>query len=129
MMEDNGENKDMTSGPYIIEHGDVWIRTHEAGKLDNGLRHVCGANDELAIAYGEDTIFKLGSASGVEAFMRKNAGSGFDITVVSFPVSEATVAELNACHANNARIRDLLENLGRIGDADPSISERPRFPK
>lgn len=140
------QDQRMSDGPYSIEHGDVW---HSAGNprlagaaamglSDPGRRHVCDGSQWLAVAYdGEDgTLHKHGEASKVEAWAdatrRRFSEAGFEdlaagIMTLSFPVSEETVAELNACVSSTGRVLKLPERFAALGEANPGIA-RPRLP-
>lgn len=109
---------------YYIEHGDVWYRG--AGTPN----HVCGANENLGIAYSDDVLFKAGSELSIQKWLEKKAGNtgGFEIDTVFFPVSPATVTELNLCITHSGRVQFILENLNRIGDEDPSLHKRIQYP-
>lgn len=122
---DGNAEMDM-QGPYYIEFGDVWKRNAAGGTPD----HVCDANGELAVAMADGVMYRNGSAEAVERwYAAKGAASGFDIEIVRFPVTPETVEELNLCSGNSTRAQHLLERLKAIGEADPSLERRPRFPK
>lgn len=116
---------------YVIRHGDVWWKAREETPLSSGLEHVCGAHDQLAVAWIDDRLLKMGSEKSVKAWLAKNGqfaiGDG-DVLSVFFPVSEATVGELNNCLANGSRVTGLLDRLEAIGVADPSLFLRPVYP-
>lgn len=116
---------------YVIEHGDVWIKASTKTILSSGLTHVCRGSEQLAIAFIDDQLLKTGSETKVRDWVEKNRhkviGDG-EIVVVSMPVAEATVVELNACRANPHRVKSLIENLTKMGIADPSLFDIPRYP-
>jgi hypothetical protein len=119
------------SAPYVIEHGDVWKLPENALKssvLYPTKTHVCDGTEDLAIAMLDDTMVKHGSARNVEAWIEKK-GAGFDITIIRFPVSPETVDELNKCAVNTTRAASIVETLTRIGIANPSLSNIPRYPR
>jgi hypothetical protein len=132
-----------TNGPYVIRHGDVWRQSGNPGLVGNGLHHVCDGTGELAVAYQGDVLLKVGGASSVDAWLDANrekfeqmremlAGMGEDddeLVVLKLPVSQAIVDELNLCVAISGRVARLRENLERIGVEDPSLFERPRYPR
>nr|WP_250807533.1 hypothetical protein [Neorhizobium tomejilense] len=117
-------------GRYVIEHGDVWFEQDAARRpgLFTGKTHVCDGTEELAIALCDDVMLKCGSARSVEAWIAAK-GQGFDITLVRFPVSPETVAELNACLENSTRAAHIIEILESIGRTNPSISPSRGFPR
>jgi hypothetical protein len=116
---------------YVIEHGDVWFKSATKTVLSSGLTHVCRGSEQLAIAFIDDQLLKMGSEVSVRLWVEKNRlnviGDG-EIVVVSMPVAEATVDEMNACKANPNRVKALVENLTRLGIADPSLFDIPRYP-
>jgi hypothetical protein len=116
---------------YVIEHGDVWLKSTSKTFLSSGLTHVCRGSEQLAIAFIDDRLLKLGSEASVRAWVEKNRlkviGDG-EIVVVSMPVADATVAELNACLANPHRVKALIDNLTKLGIADPSLFDIPHYP-
>ncbi|TLX15870.1 hypothetical protein [Rhizobium sp. MHM7A] len=116
---------------YVIEHGDVWLKSETKTVLSSGLQHVCRGSEQLAIAFIDDQLLKMGSEASVRSWVEKNRlkviGDG-EIIVVSMPVAEATVAEFNACKENPNRVKALIENLTRLGVADPSLFDIPRYP-
>lgn len=117
-------------GPYVIEHGDVWRLPENpltSSLLSPSKTHVCDVTEELAIAMLDDTIVKHGSASNVEAWVEKK-GAGFDISIIRFPVSPETVEELNRCAVNTTRGALIVENLTKIGNANPGLANLPRYP-
>lgn len=119
------------TGPYVLEHGDVWKLPDNPLKsslLSPSKTHVCGGTEELAIAMLDDTMLKLGSASSVEAWVEKK-GAGFDIVIIRFPVSPETVEELNLCASNSTRAASIVENLTKIGKANPGLVNIPRYPR
>lgn len=115
---------------YVIEHGDVWLKSEVKTSLSSGLQHVCRGSERLAIAFIDDVLLKMGSAASVTLWVEKNRskvlGDG-DIVVVEMPVAEATVSELNACKANPHRVVKLIDNLTKLGVADPALSEIPHY--
>ena len=131
---------------YVIEHGDVWLRevVTDTGRRSpvrglTPLTHVCDGTGMLAVAFdAEDgTLHKTGKAEDVSAWAavsaRKFADSGFDaiagaLTVVSFPISPETVAELNALRATTGRVLRLTERLSEIAEACPELLDRPTYP-
>lgn len=129
-------------GPYVIEHGDVWYREGKASMISTGLRHVCGAHDQLAIAHDGQMLLKTGSASAIAQWEASTRGKyaamnemlssmgndPVEITIVRMPVSPETVEEINACIAISGRVRHLEANLERIGVANPGLSLRPIYP-
>lgn len=133
----------MSDGPYVIEHGDLWYRDSKPSMIGNGLRHVCGPHDEIAIAHDGDMLLKAGSAASVDVWYSKNKAKmekmaevmadsgheGFEVTIVRLPISQETVEEMNACISISGRVRKLAENLERIGQADPSLFSRPVYPR
>lgn len=123
------------TGPYVIRYGDVW---HVMDKDDPGV-HVCDGSQEIAVAYDSEdgTLFKHGQLARVQAWAAKtrrifSEGGAADlaaaITVLSFPVAEETVRELNACVATTGRVLRLPEALERIAAARPDLLARPRYP-
>ncbi|MCS4089381.1 hypothetical protein [Rhizobium sp. BK176] len=118
-------------GPYFIEHGDVWSYTTQPGRpsyVGPNSRHVCDGTEELAIALVGDTMMKHGSAKSVDAWAEKKA-SGFDVTIIRFPVSPETVEELNKCATNTTRAASIVARLEDIGKSRPELASLPRFPR
>lgn len=118
------------NGKYEISNGDVWFRPKADGRgpgMFSTLKHICRGSEDLAIAILDDCMVKCGEAVAVENWVAKNSGV-FDVTVVRFPVSEETVAELNACAENSNRAAILIERLTEIGNSNPELSARPRYP-
>ena len=130
-------------GPYYIEHGDLWIRDGSprlpglSGLLSG--RHVCRGSEEVAIAFDSDdgTLHKRGNASMVQSWAdetrRKFTDMGFDdlaraLTVITFPVTPETVAELNACAQITGRVLRLADNLSKLLDTHPELLSTPRYP-
>lgn len=109
---------------YYIDHGDVWHR------ISGHPKRVCDGTAQLGIAYSEDTLFKAGSERSVLDWIQKTKGkdTGFEIEAVFFPVSEATINELNLCLMYTGRVAHILRNLEAIGIADPTLAERPKYP-
>lgn len=130
-------------GPYIIEHGDVWYRQSKPGVLTSGLRHVCRASEELAIAHDGEMLVKAGSAEMVEQWEASNrekltamnemlvsmGEQGSEIVVVRLPVCPDIVEEINLCIAISGRVRQLDDNLARIGRDNPDLFTRPQYPQ
>jgi len=126
---------DAETGPYVIRYGDVW---HVRDGSDPGS-HVCDGSQNLAVAYDsvDGILFKHGHLGRVQEWAAKTrrtfseAGAGdlaAAITVISFPVAEETVNELNACVATTGRVLRLPEALERIAAARPDLLARPRYP-
>ncbi len=118
---------------FVIEHGDVWLKSAQAPLIGNGLKHVCGANDLLAIAYVGDLLLKVGSTESVEAHSAKlrQQCEMFDmgeLQVVSFPVTPETVSELNLCRSYSGRVAHLVERLTEIGKQYPERSTSAVIP-
>jgi hypothetical protein len=116
---------------YVIEHGDVWLKSDVKAILSSGLQHVCRGSEQLAIAFIDDQLLKMGSEASVRSWVDKNRlkviGDG-EIMVVAMPVADATVAELNACKENPSRVRKLIDNLTRLGLDNPSLFDIPKYP-
>jgi hypothetical protein len=129
------------NGPYVIEHGDVWYREGKPSMISTGLRHICGAHDEMAIAHDGQMLLKVGSAEAVSQWevstrakyaamneMLSDMGNDpVEVTIVRIPVSPETVEEINACIAISGRVRHLEANLERIGVANPGLALRPTY--
>lgn len=128
------------AGKYVIEFGDLYFHDFPvAGGASGGKRRVCGPSEMMAIAYdsNEGTLYKHGTATGVEAWAVKTRAAycdtGFEdfadaIVVISFPIAPATVAELNACLETTTRVAFIVENLGAIARDNPDIVQPPRIP-
>lgn len=130
-------------GPYYIEHGDLWIRDRsprlpDLAGLPSG-RHVCSGSDEVAVCFDSEdgTLHKHGKAEMVQAWAdetrRKFTEMGFDemaraLTVISFPVTPETVAELNACSEITGRALKLADNLSKLLETHPELLSVPRYP-
>lgn len=133
----------MTAGPYVIEHGDVWYREAKPGRLSTGLRHVCRASEEMAIAHDGEMLLKVGSADAVAQWELLNRakftavneamqamGHGpTEVVVVNLPVCPDVIEEINNCVAISGRVQRLDESLARIGEANPDLFTRPIYPK
>jgi hypothetical protein len=134
------------TGPYVIEHGDVWYRESASSPLGSGLRHVCDATGELAVAHDGSMLLKVGSAEAVEAWETANrrklaamrqtmiemgipADEAGDVVIVRLPVSQEIVDEINACVGISGRVARLEENLAKIGHLDPSLATRRSYPR
>ncbi|MNL63802.1 hypothetical protein D3C87_1879680 [compost metagenome] len=52
-----------------------------------------------------------------------------DVTIVRFPVSPETVAELNLCARNTTRAGSIVEHLTAIGHANPGLANLPKYPR
>lgn len=129
-------------GPYFIEHGDLWLRPSGPavkGPLAPGPTHVCDGTGEIGIAFDSEdgTLHRRGEASKVHEWAdktrRKFAENGFDdmaraITVISFPVTPETVAELNACAEITGRVLKLADNLSKLLETHPELLTMPRYP-
>lgn len=120
------------TGPYVIRYGDLWHVTK------TGERHVCDGSQEVAVAYDAEngTLIKHGSLTRVQEYAAQarrvfceggHEDLALAIEVVSFPVSEETVAELNACVATTGRVLKLPEALARIASERPDLVARPRY--
>ncbi|MCV9964953.1 hypothetical protein OIU34_23955 [Pararhizobium sp. BT-229] len=119
------------TGPYVIEHGDVWSvpeNSINSPLLMPNRTHVCDGTEDLAIALLDDTMLKHGSAAAVEAWVEKKA-AGIDVTIIRFPVSPETVAELNLCARNTTRAASIVDNLMAIGHANPGLANLPKYPR
>jgi hypothetical protein len=46
---------------YVIEHGDVWLKSDAKTVLSSGLTHVCRGSEQLAIAFIDDQLLKMGN--------------------------------------------------------------------
>lgn len=133
---------------YVIRHGDVWkMRSRPAlpGSLSDGLEHVCDGTGEMAVAYQGDVLLKVGSAASVEDWFEGNRAKfdqmremlldmgedddDLEVVVIRVPVSQEIVDEINRCIAISGRVARFRENLERIGVADPSLLDRPRYPR
>jgi len=129
-------------GPYYIEHGDLWIRDSStrlpglAGRPSG--RHVCSGSEEVAVCFDSDdgTLHKRGKAEMVQAWAddtrRRFTEMGFDemarsLTVITFPVTPETVAELNACSEITGRVLKLADNLARLLETRPELLSAPRY--
>jgi hypothetical protein len=131
------------SGPYVINHGDVWFKEPRASRLGTELRHVCDGSEEIAIAHDGEMLLKAGSATAVENWLDKNREKlakmsetlmdmgcdPMEIILVRLPVSPETVSELNACVAISGRVSRLEDNLARIGIENPALFSRPNYPR
>jgi hypothetical protein len=114
---------------YVIEHGDVWLKSAVPPMIGTGLTHVCRASDMLAIAYVGDRLLKVGASKSVEAQAPKlrqqcEIFDEGDLQLVSFPVTPETVAELNLCLQYSGRVANLIERLIEIGKAYPGLTAR-----
>jgi hypothetical protein len=132
-------------GPFVIAHGDVWKRTSGRTFAGGGLTHVCDGTGEMAVAYQGDVLLKVGSADAVDAWHVANRGKfdlmremlssndeghdDLEVVVVKVPVSQPIIDEINLCVAISGRVAKLRENLVKIGADDPSLLERPRYPR
>ena len=105
-------------GPYVIRHGDVWLTEGMGGN------HVADGSGQMAVAFDDDgVLMKHGEASRVSAYAEKaekalSHAMGDDaprITVLSFPVTPETIAELNACTAASGRVMTLERRLAAMG--------------
>lgn len=124
-------------GPYYIEHGDLWFQS-STGRAGVG-RHVCDGTQRIAVAYdAEDgVVHKHGSAELVEAWASKTrtkfSGGGLPqlaeaIVVLSFPVLQVTVDELNLCIATTGRVLGLEVKLRRMLQDNPELANLPVYP-
>ena len=130
------------TGPYVIEHGDVWAAgaTPSGRALGLDRRHVCRGSGRLAACFGAEsgTLHKHGGEEGVEAWAaatrKRLAEAGFpemadEIVVVAFPPTPETVAELNACVATTGRVLRIAERLAEIADAIPREEWPHAYPR
>lgn len=126
---------DAAPGPYVIRHGDLKYVTRENPQG----RHVCDGSQEVAVAYDsvDGTLLRHGALPGVQQYADKArrmfTEAGFEeiaaaIVVLAFPVSDETVAELNACVATTGRVLGLPEAMERIAVQRPDLVARPRYP-
>ena len=121
------------SCPYVILHGDVWYVDDTASpggaKLGLNRHHVCTASEMLAIAFEEEDggIHKHGDAASVTTWVDRYRAtlSQADLddpiappTVVSFPVTQATVDLLNMVAGNSTAGFGLLARLEALSDAE-----------
>lgn len=122
-------------GPYVIRHGDLWF----VSRTDLAGRRVCDGTQAIGVAYDAENgvLHKHGHLPRVQewaaATRQKFLEAGFDdmakgIVVIGFPVSEATVAELNACIAISGRVLQMEENLTRLVASHPKLADPPRYP-
>lgn len=135
-------------GPYVIRHGDVWKtpnRPARAASLSERLEHVCDGTGEMAVAYQGDVLLKVGSAASVEDWFERNRAKfdqmrevlldmgedddDLEVVVIRVPVSQDIVDEINRCIAISGRVAHFREHLERIGEADPSLIDRPTYPR
>lgn len=118
-------------GNYVVEHGDVWFEPNDGPARISGFAnktHVCDGSEELAIAIVDDAMVKCGNARSVETWVERRA-AGFDVTIIRFPVSIETVAELNACLHNSTRARSLVDHLTEIGRNNPGLAAKRSYPR
>lgn len=107
---------------YVIEHGDVWYKESEGTTITSGLRHVCDGSSELAVAFQDDRMLKLGSVDSVRKWFDKNAAKyifddeSSEVQIVSFPICQETVDEMNNLIRNSNRIPILFDILTKIGE-------------
>ena len=119
---------------YLIKHGDVW-RSKGTSMLtgEAELIHVCDGTGEMAIAYDDDVLLKVGEAGAVRGWCdaaRAKGGPLLEgIEMIAFPISEATVGLINDCVERTGLVAKLPQLLEEIGRADPSLAARPRYPK
>jgi hypothetical protein len=73
-------------------------------------------------------MMKHGSAKSVDTWAEKRA-TGFDVTIMRFPVSPETVEELNKCAINTTRVASIVSNLELIGASRPELASLPRYPR
>jgi hypothetical protein len=112
---------------YVIDNGEVWLKSAHPPLIGNGLKHICGPGDALAIAYVGDILLKVGSAKSVggqSAKLRQQCEI-FDegeLQLITFPVTPETVAELNLCLRYSGRVAHLIERLTEIGKLYPGRS-------
>lgn len=113
-------------GPYVIEHGEVWYvnqgpSTPGGRAMRLGRHHVCGPSENLAMAFDEEDgiLHRHGTEASVRAWIenlrRRTAGLPPEMslpvpTMLTFPPTAETVAEMNLCIATTGRIKRLYPN-------------------
>lgn len=115
---------------YRFEHGDLWFQSSS--------KHfrVGGPSDFLAVAFDpeEGVLHKHGPEEAVqrwadqtrEKFRNVPEDIRPSLAVLSFPIRQETVDELNACIATSGRVMHLERRLTEMGEAfGPAI----RYPK
>lgn len=126
-------------GPYVLEHGDVWIRESASSSLSNGaLRHVCSGSEELAVARDGDVLLKVGPAASIDRWFEKNReaivkvseisaffGNEGGVEVFRFQATPETIQEMNACIAITGRVARIHERLAQLGAAAPTSALVP----
>lgn len=108
----------MADPEYFLRDGEVWFRRSTSDEL-----HICGGSQKLSVAMDvqEGILHKHGSEASVSNWWEKKyrpklashpeMAELFPVEVVTFPISQAVLDELNRCIATSTRISRFTDFL------------------
>lgn len=107
----------MADPEYFLRDGEVWFRRSTSDE-----HHVCGGSQKLSVAMDvqDGILHKHGSEVSVSKWWEKyhakiaahpEMAELFPIEVVTFPINQAVLDELNLCIATSSRIARFTDFL------------------